>query len=144
MLFIASLLVMATPLGVGHAQTEHLDVACQSIATAASHAADANNNAWLPASSEVSLRAYGSLRAREIAPVRVLGHCIVKAAPENAQPVLYVPFASQLDDSDDEDLASTSTEAETTFGHPAKPAVGPAALVALRASVGQLERPPRV
>ena len=137
MLFIASF--FATAIGVEHQQTS---VACQSIATA-SHAAD-ESNAWVAASSEVSVRAYGSLRAREVPSLRVLGRCVVKAAPENAQPVLYVPFASPLDDSDDEDLASAWAEAKPPFGQPAAPGVSPEARDALRVSVGQLERPPRV
>lgn len=143
MLFIASF--FATPVGVAQA---HADSSCQSIALAvhanAAHAADNSDNTWLPVSHEVRVRAYGSLRARDVASVRVLGRCVVKAAPENAQPVLYVPFASQLDNSDDEDLASARPEIKPQFGLTAALGIGPANLVAPCASVGQLERPPRV
>jgi hypothetical protein len=135
MLFIVSL--FAAPIGFANA---HADTAATTAATCRSQ----SESQWQPATHEVRVRAYGAVRAREVASVRVLGRCVVKNAPEGAQPVLYVPFGSQLDNSDDQDVAAARAESKGEFGQPAALGLGPADLHDLRASVTQLERPPRV
>jgi hypothetical protein len=132
MLLIASLL--AAPMsradsavceGVqGHAQAEHIE------------------GAWEPRP-EISVRAFGSLRTREVATVRVLGRCVVKAAPENPRPVLFGSFAVQIDDPDDENLAGTKAEAMAPLARSASVGAGPKGMYVLRAPRSQLERPPR-
>lgn len=137
MLLIASL--FASPIGVGHAQPDAC--ACQSQ----THDRSATHEVvWVPANAEVRVHGYASLRARDVSSVRVLGRCVVKNAPEDAQPVLYVPFGSPLDNPDDQDLADTRTETRAQFGQPEARGVGPADLHALHALVIQLDRPPRV
>lgn len=135
MLFIVSL--FAAPIGFAHS-----DAQLQSAqpVTTACH----SDSEWRPASYEISVRAYGATRTREVASVRVLGRCVVKNAPEGAHPVLYVPFGSQLDNSDDQDVAAPRAESKTQYGQPAVLGLGPADLHDLLASVTQLERPPRV
>jgi hypothetical protein len=139
MLFIASF--FGTPVDVADTHAQVNTDACHSSSPAHE---PLSRFAWQPASYEVSVHAYGAVRTREVATVRVIGRCVVKNAPENAQPVLYVPFGSQLDNSDDEDLAAAHSETTAQFGRPAALGPGPADLHALIASVTQLERPPRV
>lgn len=100
-------------------------------------------SAWVPLH-EISVRTFGSVRVREGATVRILGRCVVKAAPENPRPVLFGSFAVQIDDPDDENLASTRAEARAPFARPAAVGAGPTDMYVLRAPLSQLERPPRV
>lgn len=137
MLFIVSL--FAAPIGFANADA-HAATPAASTATCRSQ----SESEWRPASYEVRVRAYGAVRTREVASVRVLGRCVVKNAPEGAQPVLYVPFGSQLDNSDDQDVAAARAESKVQFGQPSALGLGPSDLHDLLACVTQLERPPRV
>ena len=101
------------------------------------------DGAWAPLH-EISVRTFGSLRTRKVATVRVMGRCVVKAAPENPRPVLFGSFAVQIDDPDDENLASTRAEAKAPFARPAVLGAGPKEMYVLRAPRSQLDRPPRV
>jgi hypothetical protein len=96
------------------------------------------------APAEISVRTFGSWRTREVATVRVLGRCVLKAAPENPQPVLFGSFAAQIDDPDDENLTSTRAEARAPYARPAAVGAEPTQLYVPRAPRSQLERPPRV
>ena len=136
MLLIASF--FATPVDVAHVSPD----SCHDIAFATDNAVTLATAAT-PASNEVRVHAFGVMRTHELPSVRVLGRCVVKNGPENAQPVLYV-FGSPLDSPDDQDLAEARPEAQRLYGVPTAHGVGPADLPALLASVTQLERPPRV
>ena len=132
MLLIASLL--AAPMSAADSAV------CEAVP---SHAqAQHFEGAWAPLH-EITVRTFGSLRMREGATVRVLGRCVVKAAPENPRPVLFGSFAVQIDDPDDENLASTRAEAKAPLARSASVGAGPKDMYVLRAPRSQLERPPR-
>lgn len=134
LLLFASLL--AAPIGAS------ADLAvCQSVPTQMQ--VDHRDHAWAPVLHEISVRTFGSVRMREVPTVRVLGRCVVKTAPENPRPVLFGSFAAQIDDSDDENLASRRVEARAPFARPTAVGAGPTEIYVLRAPIAQLERPPR-
>lgn len=83
-------------------------------------------------------------RIRDVAPLRVLGRCVVKPAPEHQQPVLFGSFAAQVDDSDDQNLAGAWAATAAPFPFPSAVGAGPTEMYLLRAPRTQLERPPRV
>jgi hypothetical protein len=99
---------------------------------------------WARPPHQYSVRVYAGFRARDTAPLRVLGRCVVKPAPEHQQPVLFGSFAVQVDDSDDQNLAGAWAAATVPF--PVASAVGARAteMYVIRAPRTQLERPPRV
>jgi hypothetical protein len=99
---------------------------------------------WARLPHQRGVRVYAAFRARDVAPLRVLGRCVVKPAPEHQQPVLFGSFATSVDDSDDENLASEHSETNAPFPFPAVVGVRPTAMYVLRAPRTQLERPPRV
>ena len=99
---------------------------------------------WAPAPHQHSVRVYAAFRTRDVAPLRVLGRCVVKPAPDHQQPVLFGSFAAQVDDSDDQNLASVWAVATAPFPFPSAVGAGPTEMYVLRAPRTQLERPPRV
>jgi len=99
---------------------------------------------WARAPHQHGVRVYSAFRTRDVAPLRVLGRCVVKPAPENQQPVLFGSFAGQIDDSDDENLANERVGSRAPFPFPLAVGAGPTDMYVLRAPRTQLERPPRV
>jgi hypothetical protein len=154
MMLLASL--FAAP--VGGAEDAAVCQAMPSHSTHAAHAAHATHAThaihaihvegvsaeWRPERQEIRVQSLGSVRTVGVASVRVLGRCVVKAAPKNAQPVLFGSFAAQIDDPDDENLASTRAEARAPYPGPAAVGAGPTEMYVLRTPLTLLERPPRV
>jgi hypothetical protein len=143
LLFIASLFAPSN--GVA-------DVAlCQSVPTVA-HVEQLNHldyvvhteREWARAPHQHGVRVYTAFRTRDVTPLRVLGRCVVKPAPEHQQPVLFGSFAPAVDDSDDENLANERDQTKVPFPHRAVVGVRPTEMYVLRAPRTQLERPPRV
>ena len=99
--------------------------------------------AWARTPHQHSVRVYASFRKRDVAPLRVLGRCVVKAAPEHQQPVLFGSFAAQVDDSDDENLTATWAATKAPFPFPSAVGARTTERYVLRAPRTQLDRPPR-
>lgn len=99
---------------------------------------------WAPMPHPNCVHVYTAFRARDAAPLRVLGRCVLKPAPEDQQPVLFGSFALQVDQPDDENFASARAETKAPFARPAAVGARPTAMYVLRAPRTQLERPPRV
>ena len=115
----------------------------QSVQTRVDHL-DHTGRAWARMPHPHGVHVYASFRTRDVAPLRVLGRCVVKPAPEHQQPVLFGSFTGAVDDSDDENLASERSESQAPFRVHAVVGVRPTAMYVLRAPRTQLERPPRV
>ena len=98
----------------------------------------------MPAAHQSGVPVFSVLGTPSVAPLRVLGRCILTTAPEEQQPVLFGSFASSLDDSDDENLTSGWAAAQAAFPRPAAVGVRPTETYVRRAPRTQLERPPRV
>jgi hypothetical protein len=133
MLFIASL--FAAPVGVA-------DTAACQRAPYEHHRQ--TERAWEAAPDVSNVVTFGAFRTREVASLRVLGRCVLKAAPGDSQPVLFGSFTAQVDDSDDEVLARTRAEARAPVAYPVAVGAGRTAGHLPRAPLTQLERPPRV
>jgi hypothetical protein len=99
---------------------------------------------WARTPHQHSVRVFAGFRARDTAPLRVLGRCAMKPAPEHQQPVLFGSFAIQVDDSDDQNLASAWAAATLRFPFPSAVGARATETFVLRAPRTQLERPPRV
>jgi hypothetical protein len=133
MLLIASL--FAAPLGGADS------AACQGVDSGHTTQSELS---WAPEHREITVRALGASRMRQVSSLRVLGRCVVRAAPENPQRVLFGLLGAQTDDPDDEDLASTRAEARPPFARPTPVGIRPTDVYVLRAPLTQLDRPPRV
>jgi hypothetical protein len=137
LLLIASL--FAAPLGAADAVA-----VCQSVPSVSQFAADDVEHESARTPHEHSVRVYAAFRTRDRTPLRVLGRCVVKPAPEHQQPVLFGSFTVQVDDYDDHNLASARAHTRAPFPRHAGIGVAPAEMYVLRAPRTQLERPPRV
>lgn len=100
---------------------------------------------WTPTTPfQQNVRVYAAFLGRDVAPLRVLGRCALKAAPEHQQPVLFGPLSAQLDDRDDQNLGADKAESGVLFAFPTTDGAGPTEMYVLSAPRTQLERPPRV
>lgn len=135
LMFIASL--FATP-----GSATDVAAVCQTVPSLA-HAVHIERE-WARSPHQHGVRVYAAIRTRDVAPLRVLGRCVLKPAPEHQERLLFGSVALQIDDQDDDRLASGHNDSEGPFPDPAVVGARRTEMYVMRAPRTQLERPPRV